>query len=219
MTLHSVFLTGNREFYRAICMISPNRPFLFAAITTSSTLSDSFPIELAWTTERGRTDGYFIRPEPEWTKWSTEGEALHGISREKLDAAGVFSSRAIAHFLEAAHNTTVVVSLPLAFSEMLDMLFNTAKRKLQEVGPVQIAYEKAVAPLTSMISNHPDSTSTLHPEDVAARVIAKYEDLEAKRDRLRHRASEDARALWWTWNEVKGCSLRIVGSLTKPPRR
>ena len=84
-------------------MISPNRPFLFAAIATSTTLPHGFPIELAWTNERGRTDGYFIRPEPEWTNWSTEGEAIHSISREKLELAGVFSSRAIARFLEAFH--------------------------------------------------------------------------------------------------------------------
>jgi hypothetical protein len=49
----------------------------------------SYPIEIGVVLRSGRTVSYLIRPEPEWSHWSLEGEATHGISREQLEREGL----------------------------------------------------------------------------------------------------------------------------------
>lgn len=52
----------------------------FVDIEASSLLPGSYPIEVAWVGEDGHGEGYLLRPEPGWTEWSPESEAVHGIA-------------------------------------------------------------------------------------------------------------------------------------------
>jgi DNA polymerase III epsilon subunit-like protein len=45
---------------------------------------NSYPIEIGLVLENGQTHCFLIKPEPEWNHWDSEGEALHGITRETL---------------------------------------------------------------------------------------------------------------------------------------
>ena len=49
----------------------------------------SYPIEIGAVLRSGRSVSYLIRPEPEWSHWSLEGEATHGIRREQLEREGL----------------------------------------------------------------------------------------------------------------------------------
>lgn len=48
----------------------------------------SYPIEVGVALASGHTACFLIRPIPEWTHWTAEAEALHGISRAVLTARG-----------------------------------------------------------------------------------------------------------------------------------
>lgn len=50
--------------------------------------SDSFPIEIGVKRADGARFCRLIKPYPGWHHWSTEAEALHGISREQLEKYG-----------------------------------------------------------------------------------------------------------------------------------
>ncbi|WP_027997603.1 3'-5' exonuclease [Sinorhizobium arboris] len=62
---------------------------VFLDFEASSLSKKSFPIEVAWVFEDGRSRSYLIRPAPDWTDWSAEAEAVHGISRDLLRADGL----------------------------------------------------------------------------------------------------------------------------------
>jgi hypothetical protein len=45
----------------------------------ASSLSDrSYPVEVAWVFQDGRSESHLIRPATEWTDWDDEAEAIHG---------------------------------------------------------------------------------------------------------------------------------------------
>ena len=58
----------------------------------------SYPIEVGVADSDGRRRSWLIRPAPEWADWhwSAEAEALHGISRQRLAAAGLPPVRVLA---------------------------------------------------------------------------------------------------------------------------
>jgi len=54
----------------------------------SSLGKKSYPIEVAWVFEDGRAEDWLIRPAADWLDWDTEAEAVHKISRSRLEAEG-----------------------------------------------------------------------------------------------------------------------------------
>ncbi len=62
---------------------------VFLDFEASSLSKKSFPIEVAWVFQDGRSRSYLIRPAPDWTDWSAEAEEVHGISRDMLRAEGL----------------------------------------------------------------------------------------------------------------------------------
>ena len=44
----------------------------------------SYPIEVGFALENREVHSFLIKPEEDWTHWSEEAEAIHGISREQL---------------------------------------------------------------------------------------------------------------------------------------
>ena len=55
----------------------------------ASSLSDrSYPIEIAWVFEDGRSEDHLIAPAPGWDDWDDVAEGIHGIDRAMLAAEG-----------------------------------------------------------------------------------------------------------------------------------
>ncbi len=63
----------------------------FIDFEASSLSPDSYPIEVAWSTEHGLIESWLINPLPQgsWTDWDDDVERrIHGISREQLEREG-----------------------------------------------------------------------------------------------------------------------------------
>jgi hypothetical protein len=61
---------------------------VFLDFEASSLGKRSYPIEVAWVFEDGRSEAHLIRPAPAWTDWDGAAEALHGISLADLHNHG-----------------------------------------------------------------------------------------------------------------------------------
>jgi hypothetical protein len=61
---------------------------VFLDFEASSLRKKSYPIEVAWVFEDGRSTSRLIRPTPEWTDWSYEAEKIHGITKGVLTSKG-----------------------------------------------------------------------------------------------------------------------------------
>ncbi len=60
----------------------------FLDFEASSLARRSYPIEVAWVFEDGRSEAHLIRPAPDWTDWDPAAEGIHHISRDLLHAKG-----------------------------------------------------------------------------------------------------------------------------------
>ncbi len=60
----------------------------FLDFEASSLGKYGYPIEVAWVLGDGEEESHLIRPAPGWGDWDIEAEAVHGISRERLEEEG-----------------------------------------------------------------------------------------------------------------------------------
>lgn len=68
-------------------MKQPDNPIVID-LEASGFGPESYPIEVGVVLENGDRYCTLISPEPNWTHWSESAEALHGIARANLIAAG-----------------------------------------------------------------------------------------------------------------------------------
>jgi hypothetical protein len=62
---------------------------VFIDFEASSLAKESYPVEVAWVFEDGRSQTRLIKPISSWSDWSEKAERVHGISRQTLAADGV----------------------------------------------------------------------------------------------------------------------------------
>jgi DNA polymerase III epsilon subunit-like protein len=61
---------------------------VFIDFEASSLSKASYPVEVGWVFDDGQDSSCLIRPASDWTDWSSEAEAIHGISRKELQQDG-----------------------------------------------------------------------------------------------------------------------------------
>ena len=63
----------------------------FLDVEASSLSANSYPIEVAWSNEKGDITSYLINPYLVdcWTDWSVDSQKIHGITREQCKEQGV----------------------------------------------------------------------------------------------------------------------------------
>ena len=61
---------------------------IFVDIEASGFGSYSYPVEIGVALTKDNRYCRLIAPEPDWLHWSTEAEALHGLSRELISSKG-----------------------------------------------------------------------------------------------------------------------------------
>ncbi|TVR39784.1 MAG: hypothetical protein EA402_14340 [Planctomycetota bacterium] len=96
----------------------------------ASSLSEaSYPIEVAWNDPDGTIHNLLINPQslPAWTDWSAESQAVHGLSRDYLQEAGVSAQAAAEQLREALHGATVVSDAAWWDARWLRRLFMDAQ--------------------------------------------------------------------------------------------
>lgn len=57
---------------------------VFLDFEASSLNKRSYPIEVGWILEGGRSESRLIRPAPDWTDWGPAAEGIHHIDRSML---------------------------------------------------------------------------------------------------------------------------------------
>lgn len=93
----------------------------------ASSLSDqSYPVEVAWVFQDGRTESHLIRPAPGWTDWSPEAEAIHGLSRTMLEEEGQPHDVVAARMIEALSDHELFASAPSWDGKWLSVLLRGA---------------------------------------------------------------------------------------------
>nr|WP_183982459.1 transcriptional regulator [Sphingomonas jinjuensis] len=93
----------------------------------ASSLSDhSFPVEVAWVFQDGRSESHLIRPAPDWTDWDAEAEAIHGLSRDMLATDGEPHEVVASRMVEALADHELFASAPSWDGKWLSALLRGA---------------------------------------------------------------------------------------------
>ncbi|EPE95116.1 3'-5' exonuclease [Rhizobium grahamii] len=95
---------------------------VFLDFEASSLGKDSFPIEVAWVFQDGRSRSFLIRPAPDWTDWSPDAEAIHGISRDQLDRNGTAAEVVARHMMKELAGNDLYASAPSWDGKWLSVL-------------------------------------------------------------------------------------------------
>jgi hypothetical protein len=95
---------------------------VFLDFEASSLAKDSYPIEIAWVFEDGRSRSLLIRPMPAWLDWSKGAEHIHGISRDQLATDGKSVVFVVREMMEALSGHELHASSPSWDGKWLSVL-------------------------------------------------------------------------------------------------
>lgn len=99
---------------------------VFLDFEASSLSDDSYPLEVAWVFEDGRSEAHLIRPKAEWTDWDATAETIHGLSREKLATEGEAHEIVAARMVEVLSGHDLFASAPSWDGKWLSVLLRGA---------------------------------------------------------------------------------------------
>jgi hypothetical protein len=95
---------------------------VFLDFEASSLGKHSYPIEIAWVFEDGRSRSLLIAPAPNWTDWSAAAEGIHGISRTALANEGVPVTLVVQEMMATLANHDLYASSPSWDGKWLSVL-------------------------------------------------------------------------------------------------
>jgi hypothetical protein len=99
---------------------------VFLDFEASSLSKQSYPVEVAWVFEDGRSRSFLIRPAHDWTDWSSQAQAIHGISRELLEKEGVPVSVIADEMVETLSHHDLYASAPSWDGKWMSALLRAA---------------------------------------------------------------------------------------------
>jgi hypothetical protein len=189
--------------------------FYFVDIEASSLASGSFPLEVAWVNEHGQGESHLIRPELTWTNWSAQSEEIHGISRPLLLQQGKPADWIAHRALTVLRGAILVSDNPAFDAYWLSMLFKVIWDKTEiEMVDLQSVVGQALQRLLALIeaeADSPDWSRRAGPLLDEGRVLAaKIIEAESRRQRIRHRALQDAEYHWRCWQAVQRAVDRLL---------
>ncbi|WP_454280736.1 3'-5' exonuclease [Sphingomonas sp. Marseille-Q8236] len=173
----------------------------------ASSLSDrSYPIEVAWIFEDGRSESHLIAPAPGWDDWDDAAEHIHGLSRDLLVGEGVSHEVVAQRMVEELSPHALFASAPSWDGKWLSLLLRTAglPRHALRLRDTDVALRESAA-LILRDACPPDRVEALIDELVAwanatkdkspaHRALADATEELAVWQRLRDRASSVCRA-------------------------
>lgn len=183
--------------------IQPRLAFL--DLEASSLNRDSFPIEIGWVFDDGSGESFLIRPEPSWVDWSSNAQALHGISMETLLDQGHPASEVADRTTLALRGCLVVSDAPGADQKWLDSLAEAAN--IDRIVTVRHYYEAlnvAFRPLMARVAEGASGhlSADALTKDIASQIVIRAHAEEQILARPRHRALDDALSLRRIWLSV-----------------
>lgn len=175
----------------------------FLDFEASSLNKKSFPVEVAWVFEDGRSRSLLIRPAEDWTDWSLKAEQLHGLTREYLESEGVSVAVVADQMMRELAGHQLYASAPSWDGKWLSVLLRAAglpRHALRLRKSDEAFIEKARHIITGQFSD----------TEVAAMVAAIIKDTEAG-NAPAHRALPDAMLEMTRWRRVdEVANMRIA---------
>lgn len=167
---------------------------VFLDFEASSLGERSYPVEVAWVFEDGRSESHLIRPAPSWTDWDAAAEAVHGIARAKLEANGTPHDRVAARMIELLSDHVLHASAPSWDGKWLSVLLRAAglpRHALRLRDTDEALAESVMAALRPVLPAE-------RLGDAVAAILAQVRR-DADRRPPRHRALADAEAEHRKW--------------------
>lgn len=162
---------------------------VFLDFEASALSEGSYPIEVGWVFEDGRSESHLIRPAPEWTVWDPEAEAIHGVSREQLLEEGADLADVAARMLDQLSGHALYVTAPSWDGQWLSLLLRAAglPRHALRLKDSDEAHREAALNVLEVLGAHDE------PEALAERLIAQART-NVLPEQTAHRALADAEA-------------------------
>jgi hypothetical protein len=169
---------------------------VFLDFEASSLAKNSYPIEVAWVFEDGRSEDHLIKPAPGWTDWDERAEAIHRISRAELER-GTPHEMVAARMLEVLSVHSLYASAPSWDGKWLSTLLRGAglpRHALRLRSTEEVQVETAAEALRDAVPE--DELATM------ANAIIEAARNAAAQDVVEHRALADAERERQIWLEV-----------------
>jgi DNA polymerase III epsilon subunit-like protein len=178
---------------------------VFLDFEASSLANHSYPIEVGWVAEDGAAEAHLIRPAPGWTDWDPEAQAMHGLSREMLQAQGEPHDQVAHRVLEALGRRDVYASAPSWDGKWLSVLLRSAglPRHAMRLKDSDAAHLHTALDILRPVHAGRDL------QFEAARLVAEARR-HAATGRPAHRALADARQELDVWLEVRRLAQAAV---------
>jgi hypothetical protein len=173
----------------------------FLDFEASSLGKDSYPIEVAWVFEDGRSETHLIRPAPAWTDWDERAAAIHGILRADLEIHGTAAEVVAARLLAELGGHPVYASSPSWDGKWLSVLLRAGglpRHALRLLDTDRVQWEAATEGLRPTVP--PDAIETL-----ANGVIRQVQEAAANWP-IAHRALADAEHERQLWLEIRAAA-------------
>ncbi len=171
---------------------------VFLDFEASSLGEDSYPIEVGWIFEDGRSESHLIKPAEDWTDWDEEAQSIHGIVRETLLNDGEPHDRVAHRLIEALDGHQLFATAPSWDGKWLSVLLRSAglPRHALRLRDSDEAHAEAVQEALGA------GVSSEDVQELTERFLA-----EARRKRwdepVEHRALKDAEQERRLWTEVR----------------
>ena len=170
----------------------------------ASSLSDrSYPIEIAWVFEDGRSEAHLIAPAPGWNDWDDVSESIHRISRAMLDAEGEPHDVVATRMVAALAGHDLFASAPSWDGKWLSVLLREAAlpRHLLKLRDTDQAISETVAEILRPV---------LPPDQLENEVHNIVSTASASKDRQpTHRALADALGEYETWLRARQAAREL----------
>jgi hypothetical protein len=159
---------------------------VFMDFEASSLRKNGFPIEVAWVFEDGAGEGHLIRPAPDWRDWDDSAEAIHGLSRSRLDEEGEAVDRVGRRMIEVLAGHDLYASAPSWDGKWLSALLRGAglPRHALRLRDTELVQRESAREILSGLFGGEELRGLV--DSVVARALA--EDSSP----VRHRALDDA---------------------------
>ena len=183
---------------------------VFLDFEASSLGKRSYPIEVGWVFEDGRSESYLIRPAQDWTDWDEQAEAIHRISRSHLLAAGSPHDVVAGRMLEELSGHDLLASAPSWDGKWMSALLRAAglpRHSLRLRDSDDALRESAAAILAPLVSAN-------HLEEAVTEVLA-LSEVRAPHHQRAHRALADAQEERARWLAVRGAARRMAAQVQR----
>jgi hypothetical protein len=137
---------------------------VFLDFEASSLADRSYPIEVAWVFQDGRSESHLIAPAPNWTDWDVKAEAVHRISRELLVAEGEAHDQVARRMTEALTGHDLFASAPSWDGKWLSTLLRSANipRQSLRLKDTDDALRETAGEILAAVYSGPPLESEVH---------------------------------------------------------